>query len=148
RIFEGTNDILRLFIALTAMNDVGQQLKELSASLKGVFNEPIKGFGVLSDYARKQASLLTGLNREKSRFTKLVPPLQPQAQIFEDGTRELAAAADRILRKHGRNIIEKQFATKRLADIMIDLFVLACVMSRVNQIVEGQGVAKSQKELE
>src|SRR5690348_17916755 len=40
RIYEGTNDILRLFIALTAMNDVGAQLKELSTSLKGVFNDP------------------------------------------------------------------------------------------------------------
>jgi acyl-CoA dehydrogenase family protein 9 len=148
RIYEGTNDILRLFIALTAMNDVGHQLKELSSSLKGVFNDPIKGFGVMSDYARKQASLITGYNREKSRFTKLVPPLRPQAQIFEDGTRDLASAADRILRKHGRNIIEKQFATKRLADIMIDLFVLGCTLSRVNSIIEAQGMAKSAKELE
>ena len=52
RIFEGTNDILRLFIALTAMNDVGAQLKELAGELKGVLDDPIKGFGVLSDYAR------------------------------------------------------------------------------------------------
>jgi alkylation response protein AidB-like acyl-CoA dehydrogenase len=148
RIYEGTNDILRLFIALTAMNDVGQELKELSASLKGVFNDPIKGFGVLSGYARKQASLITGINRQKSTFTKLVPPLRAQAQIFEDGTRQLAAAADRILRKHGRAIIDKQFATKRLADIMIDLFVLACTLSRVNSLVEANGVQKSQKELE
>jgi acyl-CoA dehydrogenase family protein 9 len=148
RIYEGTNDILRLFIALTAMNDVGAQLKELSSSLKGVFNDPIKGFGVLSGYARKQASLITGINREKSRFTKIAPPLRPHAQIFEDGTRDLAAAADRNLRKHGRNIIDKQFATKRLADIMIDLFVLACTLSRVNSLVESQGVEKSTKEME
>src|SRR5689334_14785478 len=93
RIYEGTNDILRLFIALTAMSDVGTQLKELSSSLKGVFDDPIKGFGVLSNYAKKQASLITGINREKSRFTKLAPPLQAQAQIFENGVRELAAAA-------------------------------------------------------
>src|SRR3954470_3908540 len=65
RIFEGTNDILRLFIALTAMNDVGSQLKELATSLKGVFNDPIKGFGVLSEYALKRASLATGINRAK-----------------------------------------------------------------------------------
>jgi acyl-CoA dehydrogenase family member 9 len=148
RIYEGTNDILRLFIALTAMNDVGQQLKELSASLRDVFNDPIKGFGVLSGYAKKQAALITGMNREKGRFTKLAPTLRPQAQIFEDGVRDLAAAADRILRKHGRHIIEKQFATKRLADIMIDLFVLACTLSRVNALIEAQGVEKSTKELE
>ena len=48
RIFEGTNDILRLFIALTAMNDVGAQLKELSQNLRGgMLSDPIKGFGVL-----------------------------------------------------------------------------------------------------
>lgn len=148
RIYEGTNDILRLFIALTAMNDVGHQLKELTSGLKDVFNDPIKGFGVLSDYARKQASLITGYNREKSRFTKVVPPLRVHAQIFEDSTRDLAAAADRILRKHGRAIIEKQFATKRLADIMIDLFVLACTLSRVNGLIEAQGVEKCAKEIE
>ena len=53
RIFEGTNEILRLLIALTAMNDVASQLQELSSTMKDIFNEPIKGFGVLSDYARK-----------------------------------------------------------------------------------------------
>ena len=47
------------------------------------------------------------------------------AEGFEIETRFLAQAADRILRKHGRNIVSKQFATKRLAEIMIDLFVLA-----------------------
>ena len=59
RIFEGTNEILRLFIALTAMNAVGTQLKELSHGLKGVFADPIKGFGVISDYARRRASFAT-----------------------------------------------------------------------------------------
>ncbi|HSN84855.1 MAG TPA: acyl-CoA dehydrogenase family protein, partial [Polyangiales bacterium] len=61
RIFEGTNEILRLLIALTAMNDVASQLRELASTMKGIFNEPIKGFGVLSDYARKHAALRTGI---------------------------------------------------------------------------------------
>ena len=59
-------EILRLLIALTAMNDVASQLKELSATMKGIFNDPIKGFGVLSDYARKHAAHAPcpiGLNR-------------------------------------------------------------------------------------
>ena len=53
-----------------------------------------------------------------------------------------------ILRKHGKNIIGKQFATKRLADIMIDLFVHACVLSRVNQSILDNGVTAAQKEIE
>jgi acyl-CoA dehydrogenase family protein 9 len=148
RIFEGTNDILRLFIALTAMSDVGNQLKELQASLKGIFDAPIKGFGTLTDYARKQVSLTTGLGGQKSEFTKLHPALGRQKEIFEEGAQDLARAADRILRKHGKNIIGKQFASKRLADIMIDLFVLACVLSRVDSSVREKGVDVAKKELE
>ena len=148
RIFEGTNDILRLFIALTAMNDVGSQLKELKNSLQGVFNDPIKGFGVLSEYALKRASLATGFHRAKSTFTQIHPALEDQASIFEASTKDLAAAADKILLKHGRNIIGKQFATKRLADIMIDLFVFACVLSRVNSSLKEKGEQEASKEVE
>jgi alkylation response protein AidB-like acyl-CoA dehydrogenase len=148
RIFEGTNEILRLFIALTAMNDVGAQLKELASSMKAALSDPIKGFGVLSDYARKQASIRTGLVGEKRGFTLLHPAVKEQAAIVEQATRDLAAAADRILRKHGAKIVGKQFATRRLADIIIDLFVLSCVLSRVNQAIEDKGVESAARELE
>lgn len=148
RIFEGTNEILRLFIALTAMNDVGQQLKELSKSLDGVFNDPIKGFGVLSEYALRRARLATGIGRVKKAFTKLDPALKAEAEIFEEASRDLATAADRILRRHGPKIIEKQLATRRLADIMIDLFVLACVLSRVNSSIQENGREAASRELD
>lgn len=149
RIFEGTNDILRLFIALTAMNEVGGQLKELSSSLKGIFNDPIKGFGVISDYALRRASLATTyVKREGTGFTKLHPALEKEQAVFEELTRELATAVDRVLRKHGKNIIGKQFASRRLADMMIDLFVLSCTMSRVSTAVFEKGAAAVTKELE
>lgn len=147
RIFEGTNEILRLFIALTAMSDVGSQLQELSASLKGVFNDPIKGFGVLSDYARKQAGLVTGLGTQKGKFTKIPEPLRDVAGTFEEAARELAQAADRILRKHGRGIIGKQLASRRLADIMIDLFVLSAVLSRVSSALTRKGAQAAEHEV-
>ena len=147
RIFEGTNEILRLFIALTAMNDAGQNLRELSKSLEGVFNDPIKGFGVISEYALRRAAMATGIGREGTTFTRLDPALKQAQGVFEDGTRDLGAAADRILRKHGRSIIEKQLATRRLADIMIDLFVLACVLSRVDSAVRSQGAGAAAREL-
>jgi alkylation response protein AidB-like acyl-CoA dehydrogenase len=148
RIFEGTNDILRLFIALTAMHDVGQNLKNLSQSLEGIFNDPIKGFGLLSGYSLKKISQVTGVGGAKASFDKLHPALQVQREIFEEGVRTLSAAADRILRKHGKAIIEKQFATKRLADIMIDLFVLGAVLSRVSTAIQEKGEVVVAKEIE
>jgi acyl-CoA dehydrogenase family protein 9 len=148
RIFEGTNEILRLFIALTAMNDVGQSLRELSKSLEGAFTEPIKGFGVLSEYARRRVSLATGINREGSTFTRLHPELKASSSVVEESVRDLASAVDRLLRKHGRNIVEKQFATRRLGDMMIDLFVSVCVLSRVDAALRAQGAEKSVRELD
>lgn len=147
RIFEGTNEILRLFIALTAINDVASQLKDLAAFMKGKLNDPIKGFGVLSDYALKRASLKTGLGGS-AELHNLHEAIKPQADLFESETRYLAQAVDRILRKHGKNIIGKQFATKRLADIMIDLFVMACTLSRVQASIDTLGVEKTSREIE
>jgi acyl-CoA dehydrogenase family member 9 len=148
RIFEGTNDILRLFIALTAMNDVGSQLKELSASMKGIFDHPIKGFGVLSDYARHRASLATGLRRSEGKFSKLPEALSGPGSVFEASIRDLAVMVDRLLRKHGKKIIDRQFATRRLADIMIDLFVLAATLSRVSRAIEEKGAEKAKEEID
>jgi acyl-CoA dehydrogenase family protein 9 len=146
RIFEGTNEILRLFVALTAMNDVGASLKEVASAMGNALHDPIKGFGVLSDYAKRRVTQVTGLG--KVEMTKSHPAIAEHARLFEELTRQLASAADRILRKHGKNIMNKQFATRRLADIMIDLYVFACIISRVSQSLQENGVAKSSQELE
>ncbi|MFL5302996.1 MAG: acyl-CoA dehydrogenase family protein [Anaeromyxobacteraceae bacterium] len=148
RIFEGTNDILRLFIALTAMNEAATQLKELAEGVKGVLADPIKGFGVLSDYALKHAAIRTGLVGEKRGWTLLHPSLVPIAEDFEEQARELAWVADRVLRRHGKKVIEKQFALRRISEILVDLFVEASVLSRVNAALEDKGEEKSARELE
>ena len=148
RIFEGTNDILRLFIALSAVNRAAAQLKDVASSMKEVLHDPIKGFGVLSDYALKQASIRTGLVGEKRGFTLLHPALKSHAEQFEEQSREAAWAADRLLRRHGKAIVDKQFALRRLADILIDLFVLAATLARVHAAVEAKGEAGAAQELE
>jgi acyl-CoA dehydrogenase family member 9 len=147
RIFEGTSEVLRLFIALTALNDVGQALREMASSLKGIFDHPIKGFGVLYDYAVKRAGWATGLAANTTTLSKVHVTLRPQAEMFEDLVRQLAAMVDRLLRKHGKKIIGKQFATRRLADAMIDMFVLTCVLSRVTASIEAKGVEGAAEEI-
>jgi alkylation response protein AidB-like acyl-CoA dehydrogenase len=148
RIYEGANEVLRLFIALSALNDVGQRLKEMAGSLRGIFDDPIKGFGVLYDYAKQRATWATGLPVSNPRMSKAHVALQAEADIFEDTARDLAAMTDRLLRKHGKGIIGKQFATRRLADVMIDLFVLGCVISRVTASIEAKGQDAAAEEIE
>jgi acyl-CoA dehydrogenase family protein 9 len=118
-IFEGTNEVLRLYIALSALKDL----------VDDIFNNPIKGFGVLTDYAERRLTQATGVGRDKI-FTPMPQLLRGAAGIYERYTVELAKASDFLLRKYGKSIADRQHALKRVADITIDLFVGLCVLSR------------------
>jgi alkylation response protein AidB-like acyl-CoA dehydrogenase len=149
RIFEGTNEILRLFIALAAVDGVAGELKDLGESMRGVLADPIKGFGLLSEYAKRRAALATNLGRPKGRFTLVSPSLADEAALLEEQVRAVAVAADRLLRRHGKRIVEAQLACRRLADALIDLFSLAAVLARVSTRIEdhGEGAATREREL-
>jgi len=130
-IFEGTSEILRLFIALSGMKDAGVLLQELKSATDDIFNNPIKGFGLLSDYAGRRITHLTSLGQ--NRIIGEVPEvLRDDALVFEKYTLELARMTDVLLRRHGKSIVEKQFALQRAADVVIDLFVGLSVLSRVS----------------
>jgi acyl-CoA dehydrogenase family protein 9 len=128
-IFEGTNEVLRLYIALSGLKDLGRSLSELKSAVDDIFNNPIKGFGVLTDYAEKRLTQATGVGRDKI-VTKMPQPLREAADVYERYTVELAKASDYLLRKHGKAIADRQHDLKRIADIGIDLFVGLCVLSR------------------
>ena len=128
-IFEGTNEVLRLYIALSGLKDLGRSLSELKSAVDDIFNNPIKGFGVLTDYAEKRLTQATGVGRDKIS-SKMPQPLREAADIYERYTVELAKASDYLLRKHGKSIAGRQHDLKRIADIGIDLFVGLCVLSR------------------
>jgi uncharacterized membrane protein len=122
------------------MSDAGQELKELAGlrDLGKVLADPIKGFGVLTSYGRKR---LTGqAARGAQTLSKVHPEIRQFGKQFEDHAKDLTSAVYRILTKHGAKIKDKQFATKRLAMIMIDLFVFVSVISRVSQAIEEKGL--------
>lgn len=137
RIFEGTNEILRLYIGLSGMKDAGDVLKGVAKGIAGIFNDPIKGFGVLTEYASKKAGQYTSLARPG--LARIHPALQSHSASFELGAAKLGQAVEGLLKAHGKEIIGQQLATKRIADAAIELFVGMCVLSRVSQIVTEKG---------
>ncbi|NCN40914.1 acyl-CoA dehydrogenase [bacterium] len=151
RIFEGTNDILQLFIGLTAMNTASGLLKNVAKVLGNItsgklFNDPIKGFGYLGDYSKRWVASTTGIG--SATMTKVHPELVACQKVIETHARVTGALTDKLLRKHGKEIIHKQLATKRMAQIFIDLYVLSCVTSRVTQSIEEKGVEEAAREIE
>ncbi len=137
-IFEGTNEVLRLYIALSGLKDLGRSLGELKAAVDDIFNNFIKGFGVLTDYAEKRLTHATGVGRDKI-LTQLPPALREAAGVYERYTVEFAKAADFLLRKHGKSIADRQHDLKRIADFGIDLFVGLCVLARAASLGKAAG---------
>jgi acyl-CoA dehydrogenase family protein 9 len=137
-IFEGTNEVLRLYIALSALKDLGKSFGELKAAVDDIFNNPIKGFGVLTDYAERRLTRATGVGRDKIS-APLPQSLREAAVIYEKYTVELAKGAEFLLRRYGKSIADRQHALKRIADIAIDLFVGLCVLSRAASLAAKAG---------
>src|SRR3984957_9838502 len=142
-IFEGTNEVLRLYIALSGLKDLGKSLGDLRAAMDDIFNNPIKGFGVLTDYAEKRLTQATGVGRDKISI-KLPEALREAAGGYERYTLELAKTSDHLLRKHGKSIADRQHDLKRVADIGVDLFVGLCVLSRAATLGKAPGAQGAQ----
>jgi acyl-CoA dehydrogenase family protein 9 len=143
-IFEGTNEILRLYIGLAGLKDVGAYLEQVKRSGSEIFNDPIKGFGTLSKFVTKRVASMTSLGRDK--IEGIHASLREEASVIEKYTTRLNQASEATLMSVGKRIIDDQFRTKRLADASIELFAALCVLSRVNSIVEEVGIEKSAEE--
>jgi alkylation response protein AidB-like acyl-CoA dehydrogenase len=142
-IFEGTSEILRLFIALSGMKGPGALLRDLQSATDDIFNNPIKGFGLLSDYAGRKITQITSLGNERI-IGAVSDDLRDDALIFEKYSLELARMTDVLLRRHGKAIANKQIALKRIADVVIDLFVGLSVLSRVSSMDADDSVQYQQ----
>lgn len=135
-IFEGTNEILRAFIALAGMEGPGEYLKKIGKALR----DPIKGFGLLTGFAASKVKDTVA----HDHLTGIHPKLHRAAARFNEYAKELHLATERALMKHGKEIILKQFIQHRLADMAIDLFGMAAVIARVNALLKQKhaGVAQ------
>jgi len=131
RIFEGTNEVLRAFVALSGLQGPGEELAGLAEAIK----YPLKGIGPVGEFAkRKIHRAIVGESIEKAH-----PSLHRISSLITEVTAEFANHVETVLRRHGKKVWERQFAQKRLADISIDVFALTCVLSRTTALIEERG---------
>jgi acyl-CoA dehydrogenase family member 9 len=134
-IFEGANDVLRAFIALSGIKPVGEKLSDLGGL---ELTDPIGSIGVLADY-------VSGRIRP-DKVTLAHPELSKQAEAVSEQVKELRDITESLLREHKEGIIERQYDQKRLADAVADIFGQIAVLSRISAIFEDQGVEPSGQE--
>jgi alkylation response protein AidB-like acyl-CoA dehydrogenase len=129
-IGEGANEVLKAFIALVGMRDVGEGFKATLEDLK------------------RPSRLLPALWRFGSqRFVRLARPpavtvasaaLRPHAGLLARRVARFGWAVERLLVKHREAILELQYIQERIADAAIALVTAACTLARIDrELSEG-----------
>ena len=141
RIFEGTNEVLRLFIALNGIQGPAAKLREVGSALR----RPLRNLGLLSGYAAARVRSALG---KATLDIALHERLQHHKTYFEKHVAELSAATERMVMKYRQEIVERQLVLERLANMAIDLYATVCVIARTQRLIEERGIDAVTKELD
>ncbi len=143
-IFEGTNEILRIFLALSGIKGPSDQLKELgkAADVSKVLQDPIKSVGVFADFAKKRVGKMIGTKT----LTKVHPELAGHAENFSRMLNDFSIAVENIIFKLGKNIIGNELAQMRIANMAMELYAMVCVLSRTTSILNRAEVSDGDKQ--
>lgn len=138
-IFEGANDVMRSYVALSCFKPLGQELGALGEL---DLRNPIGALGTVADYAFGR------VRREvrPDRLTLAHPELADLADPLAGQVKRLRGEAETLLRRHGRKIMDQGMSQKRFADALADVYAQIAVLSRVTAIFEEQGVEASGQE--
>jgi acyl-CoA dehydrogenase family protein 9 len=143
RIFEGANDVLRVFIALNGIQEPAERLREIGAALK----QPIHSFNVVAGYATDRVKTALGQPRVDGVDVQLHPRLLAHQRYLEQHVGDLKAATQSAILRHRKKIIERQFVTERLANMAIELYARAATVARTQKLLDERGEAGCAHEL-
>jgi acyl-CoA dehydrogenase family member 9 len=128
-IGEGANDVLRVFVALGGMRNVGLELKGVLDAL----SHPLKHFAKIGGFAGRK---LEGMFRSPEVHVHH-GELQVEADRLGSLVGAVGANVERLLRTYREDIVERQYQAGRVADAVIELYVSACVLRRMDTILSS-----------
>jgi alkylation response protein AidB-like acyl-CoA dehydrogenase len=141
RIFEGANEILRLFIALNGIEGPASHLKEVASALR----RPLSNLGLVSGYMTSRVSSILGATPRIDH--PVHPRLDEHRRYFEKHVADLKAAAERAISKYRQSITDRQLVLERLANMAIDLYATAATIARTQRLIEDHGIASCAREI-
>jgi len=141
RIFEGANEVLRLFIALNGVQAPAQALKEIGSALR----RPLRNLGLLGGYATSRVKLRLG--QTSTLDIEVHERLKKHKEYFEKHVSELGSATDRVIIRYKERIVDSQLVLERLANMAIDLFATACVIARTQSLIDERGIDNVAREI-
>ena len=141
-IFEGSSEIMRLFIAREALDP---HLKVAGA----VFNTKLPAKARLAAavkaglfYARWYPRLLLGIANRRSPMAKSSPPLRSHLRFVERSSRKLARSLFHAMARCGPKLEREQLLLGRFVDIAAELFAMTASCARA-ATMDGEGVERA-----
>ncbi|KAM7169961.1 complex I assembly factor ACAD9, mitochondrial isoform 2-T2 [Macrochelys suwanniensis] len=131
-IFEGTNEILRMYIALTGMQYAGKiltgKIKEIKKGNVGMALEIFVN-QFRDSMGRKVDLGLVGKDGVAH------PSLEESGKKLEENIYYFGAAVEGLLRRFGKTIVDEQLVLKRVADVSINLYAMTAAISRASRSI-------------
>lgn len=131
RIFEGTNDILRLFVALTGMNYAGKHLRELQKKVQSF------DLGTIMSEGKKRIGSKMGM-QSFPPIEGVPSQLNESVQLAQKASVEFGQTIETVLIKHGKKITDEQFIINRIAQSTIDIYAMFVVLSRASRSINNK----------
>lgn len=143
-IFEGTNEILRCFIALAGVKGPSESLKELGkvADISKALHDPIKSLGVLTDFAKNRIGKMI-MTRSLSGACS---ELEEESSNFSSLLSAFSIQVENTLIKYGRDIINHELPQGRLANMAIELYAMLAIISRTTSVMANKNVDQKKKD--
>jgi acyl-CoA dehydrogenase family protein 9 len=143
-IFEGTNEILRIFLALSGIKGPSDNLKELgkAADVSKVLQDPIKSVGVLTSFAKSRLGKMMG----SKTLTKAHPELEEYSAHFSHMLNDFSIKVENVIMKLGKNIIGNELYQMRIANMVMELYVMLAVISRTTSILNNSTISADDKD--
>src|SRR4051812_18632070 len=117
-IGEGANEVLKAFIALVGMRDIGEGFKATAEGLK----RPSRLVPTVWRFGSERLARLT----KSPAIPVTSTALRPEAKALARRVASFAWAIDRSLIEHREAILELQYIQERIADAVIALVTAAC----------------------
>jgi acyl-CoA dehydrogenase family protein 9 len=134
-IGEGSNEVLRIFIAAAGMREVGMEYKTLLESMK----YPSRAPGALARLSRRLARTFF-----KPAVPIRSPQLAPQANRLCRSVRRFSFSVLRLLAGYREAVVEEQLKLNRIAESTISLYTAAAVLGKIDGRLTAADGEKSQ----